>query len=119
MFATNALADGKPFISVEKTEYNLGKVALCVRRIEVDLPITNYGDAPLNISEILTDCTCTVVEFDNSTPILPDQSRMAKVIFEIPNFVSGDFDKEIWIHSDSEKSELSIKYHLVLTNEIE
>lgn len=70
-------------------------------KIEHDFILKNVGDAPLVISEVRTDCGCTVVRFDKT--IAPGASGKVHTVVDTSDF-SGPIAKFVTVFSNDPKT---------------
>lgn len=83
-------------LSMDKLQVNLGKVNKKDNKI-AQFKISNSGKVPLIISNVSSDCHCTVTQLVNKT-IMPNQSTILKVV--IDSSVVGWFQKIVTVESN-------------------
>jgi hypothetical protein len=99
---------GKPEIAFNDTIYDLGELKEG-EIAEYSFKFKNTGTAPLKIKNIVTDCGCTVPEYDKK-PVLPGREAKIKVSFDSQGFRNNIY-KTITVETNAN----SKKYILVLT----
>jgi len=66
----------------------------------------NTGTAPLNIINIITDCGCTVPEYDKN-PVLPGKKAKIKVTFDSRGFRNNIY-KTITVKTNAKKRKIKL-----------
>ena len=88
-------------ISFEKEIHDFGKIKEDGGKVEYIFTFTNTGDAPLIITKVKASCGCTSPTWTEK-PVMPGQKGFVKAVFD-PNRRSGNFNKSIFVESNSEK----------------
>ena len=73
-------AAGAPHLSAESTLLDLGEVVNGVV-VEREIAISNIGDAPLVVEDVLTTCGCTTAELEPMT-LAPGEAGVLRVAFD-------------------------------------
>ncbi len=99
----------QPAISIEPEIIDFGEVGTAQVYTGV-FTVKNSGHAPLNVSLLKANCTCTVTEMCEN-PILPGEKSPIKVQMKAPN-VEQDFGAEIAIKTnDNHNPEITLGMH--------
>lgn len=86
-------------IEVDKDVINYGKIANGSNGVR-EFVITNSGDKPLIINNVLTSCGCTTPSVPKK-PIMPGQSEKLKIEYDTKRI--GSFSKSITILSNAQE----------------
>lgn len=81
----------------------------------VRLAFTNTGDLPLVITEVRTSCSCTTVEYDRRSRVMPGERGTITVRMNPESAPTGSFYRVIAVYSTA----LSGTQHITLKAEIE
>lgn len=81
----------------------------------VRLAFTNTGDLPLVVTEVRTSCSCTTVEYDRRSRVMPGERGTITVRMDPRSAPTGSFYRVIAVHSTA----LSGTQHITLKAEIE
>ncbi len=73
---------------------------------EYTFKFKNTGTAPLTIKNIITDCGCTVPEYDKK-PVLPGEKAKIKVTFDSRGFRNNIY-KTITVKTNAKKNEIKL-----------
>lgn len=79
-----------------------------------EYPFTNKGTAPLVISEIKVQCTCTKFEFPKE-PVMPGASGVIKVTFDT-NGKIGYQDRILQVFANTKKSPYELRFRVMVDN---
>lgn len=92
-------------VSLSRNRVNLGNFSWKLRK-NVEIQITNIGELPLVISDVVTSCGCTKVEYVK-TPVPPGKSTILNIVYqaEHPEY----FDKTVTVYCNIENSYLQVK----------
>ena len=74
----------------------------------------NHGKAPLLISEIKVQCSCTSFEFPKE-PIAPGGTGIIKVTFDTKGKI-GYQDRTLDVYSNAENSTYTLRFRIVVDN---
>jgi len=88
-------------------EYDFGKVAHSLPRVEHRFAFTNDGTAPLVITRAATSCSCVKVSYDKR-PIPPGGKGEVRVVYEVNKKEAGVFYKVIEIYSNTPEKRLNL-----------
>lgn len=92
--------NNEPRIYLEKDSINVGTIGSYVRKVCLEIPLTNTGVSPLTIYKIKTDCICTRTKFDRK-PVSSGETRNITVEIDIERFFTGENTKSIMIYSNA------------------
>ena len=81
----------------------------------VRLAFTNTGDLPLVVTEVRTSCSCTTVEYDRRSRVMPGERGTITVRMNPESAPTGSFSRVIAVHSTA----LSGTQHITLKAEID
>ncbi len=96
---------GKPKIQFFNSVYDFGTLAEG-ETVEYAFKYKNTGTAPLKIKNIITDCGCTVPEYDKNT-ILPGKESKIKVTFNTSGFRNNIY-KTITVETNADTSRIKL-----------
>lgn len=102
--ANTTRSPGQTTVSLDKTEFNLGKFTMRDKRT-LEIVVTNSGNHPLALIEAVSSCGCTNVTFGKE-PVLPGKTTSVQVCFTPKE--TGMFSKTIVLYAN-------IKEPIVLT----
>ena len=86
-----------PVIKLKKHKIDLGKV-MKHSPLKYEISVFNEGDKPLIITNVRTNCGCTVASYEN-TPIVPGDS--GTVTLKLDTETLGTFNKVAAIYSNA------------------
>jgi hypothetical protein len=95
----------QPRISSNTENVNLGRVEWRIP-VKVEYTITNTGNKPLVMTEVIPSCSCTIADWTKD-PIEPGQKGKVVATFDAKTL--GHFEKDVCIYSNAEP-------HLVYLN---
>lgn len=99
-------AMSQPRFSPDVAEVDLGKVEW-KQSTNVQYIITNTGDAPLVLTEVEPDCSCTVANW-TETPIAPGEEGTIELTFDAETL--GHFQKSVTVWTNSEPHIVSLSF---------
>jgi len=99
---------GKAAIEFQDTIYDFG-IMTEGEIAEYSFTFKNTGTAPLKIKNVVTDCGCTVPEYDKKS-VLPGKNAKIKITFDSRGFRNNIY-KTITVETNADKS----KNILILT----
>lgn len=82
--------------------------------VQFEYTFMNHGKAPLIISEIKVQCSCTKFEFPKD-PIPPNGSGVIKVTFDTKGKI-GYQDRTLDVYSNAENSPYTLRFKIVVDN---
>lgn len=88
----------KAHIEFKETQHNFGKVIFS-HPVEYNFVFTNTGVDTLKISEVQSQCGCTVTNWSRKG-IAPNDSSSIKVMFDAQR--SGEFQKSVTVFSNAD-----------------
>jgi len=109
-----ALAGAQPVMKMSATEHNFGPFAENAGTQKYDFVVTNTGNAPLVIQNVVPSCGCTTPEWTRQ-PIPAGASGKITAIFDPTGRGGEKFTKTLTVYSNSrpEVSVLSIKGEVI------
>ena len=104
------MAQGKPIMSFEKLEYNLGAIKFTpeTKKIKLSYVFKNTGNAPLIINRVQTSCGCTVSEWTKK-PIPAGTKGHVYAILDLKDKI-GLIRKTLFVYSNA--SQQAIELHI-------
>lgn len=92
-------------VSLSRNRVDLGNFSWKLKK-DVEIQISNIGEFPLVISDVIASCGCTKVEYDKS-PIPPGKSTILNIIYQAdhPEY----FDKTVTVYCNIQNSYLQVK----------
>jgi len=96
---------GKAYIEFTDTIHDFGTLQEG-EIAEYTFKYKNTGTAPLKIKNIITDCGCTVPEYDKN-PVLPGKKAKIKVTFDSQGFRNNIY-KTITVKTNAKKSNIKL-----------
>ena len=105
-----AAAQKQAKIEFDKTIHDFGTFSASDPVKKCTFTLTNTGDAPLIIHQVLPSCGCTVADF-TKTPINPGEKGKIEVTYNGSRNKAGHFNKGINVRSNAteEVSRIYIK----------
>jgi len=89
------------YIEVQNREVSVGAIKKDATKHNYEVSITNTGDAPLVISEILSSCYCATAEMPQEA-IEPGDSYRMKIVLDVSEMALQDpFVREFYIKSNA------------------
>lgn len=82
--------------------------------LQFEYPFTNSGTAPLVISEIKVQCSCTRFEFPKD-PIAPGEKGVIKVSFDTKGKI-GYQDRILQVFANTKKSPVELRFRVMIDN---
>ncbi|MDR3117816.1 MAG: DUF1573 domain-containing protein [Mediterranea sp.] len=107
---TGMTAWAQPRISVNRNTYSCGQVEW-LKPVMVDFTITNTGDKPLELANVIASCACAAPGW-TQTSIAPGGNGAVSITFDAKAL--GRFHKSIGIYSNAESSPI----YLHITGEV-
>ena len=95
-----ASAQKQARIEYDKTVYNFGEFSVKDAVRKCTFVITNVGDAPLVLHQVLPSCGCTVADY-TKTPIKPGEKGKIEVTYNGARNKAGHFKKGITVRSNA------------------
>lgn len=99
-------AMSQPRFSPDAAEVDLGRVEW-KQSTNVQYIIANTGDAPLVLTEVEPDCSCTVANW-TETPIAPGEEGTIELTFEAETL--GHFQKSVTVWTNAEPHIVSLSF---------
>ena len=99
-------AMSQPRFSPDTAEVDLGRVEW-KQSTNVQYIITNTGDAPLVLTEVEPDCSCTVANW-TETPIAPGEEGTIELTFDAETL--GHFQKSVTVWTNAEPHIVSLSF---------
>lgn len=97
------MAQGKPVLSFEKQEYDLGVIKFTSKskKIRFNYTFKNTGSAPLIINSVQTSCGCTISEWTKK-PVQAGTKGHVYAILELKGKI-GLIRKTLFVYSNANK----------------
>ena len=109
-------AAGAPRLSAESTLLQLGEVVNGVV-VERQVAVSNSGDAPLIVSEVLTTCGCTTATLEPMT-LAPGESGVLRIAFDSgahgPELTGPVMRRVILVSNDPAQPEATVDLQAVI-----
>ena len=104
------MAQGKPIMSFEKLEYNLGTIKFTpeTKKIKLSYVFKNIGNAPLIINRVQTSCGCTISEWTKK-PVPAGTKGHVYAILDLKGKI-GLIRKTLFVYSNA--SQKAIELHI-------
>lgn len=103
------MAQGKPIMSFEKQEYNLGTIRFNSKsKIKFVYHFKNTGNAPLIIHRVETSCGCTISEWSRKA-VFPGKKGYVNAILDLKGRI-GIIRKTLFVYSTA--SNKAIELHI-------
>jgi len=104
------MAQGKPIMSFEKQEYNLGTIKFTSeeKKIKLTYIFKNTGNAPVIINRVQTSCGCTISEWTKK-PVLSGAKGHVYAILDLKGKI-GLIRKTLFVYSNA--SQKAIELHI-------
>ncbi len=96
---------GKPDITFENTSHDFG-ILTAGEIVQYSFKYKNTGTAPLKITKIITDCGCTVPEYDKKA-VLPKEESKIKVTFDSQGFRNNIY-KTITVETNADTGKIKL-----------
>lgn len=92
-----SFAQAQPRISANTEKFDFGRIEW-KKPVKVEFIITNTGNKPLVMNNVIPSCSCTAVNW-TKTPI--EAGEKGKIIVSYDAEMLGHFDKEICVYSNA------------------
>jgi hypothetical protein len=114
MFIASAALLAQPLMKLSSTEYNFGSFKEEAGRQTYDFIVTNTGNSPLVIKNIVASCGCTTPEWTKQ-PIPPGGKGKITAIFDPQNRGGENFNKTLSVYANTkpEVTVLTIKGQVI------
>jgi len=114
MFTASAALLAQPLMKLSSTEYNFGSFKEEAGRQTYDFIVTNTGNSPLVIKNIVASCGCTTPEWTKQ-PIPPGGKGKITAIFDPQNRGGENFNKTLSVYANTkpEVTVLTIKGQVI------
>jgi len=104
------MAQGRPIMSFEKQEYNLGTIKFTSeeKKIKLTYIFKNTGNAPVIINRVQTSCGCTISEWTKK-PVPSGAKGHVYAILDLKGKI-GFIRKTLFVYSNA--SQKAIELHI-------
>ncbi len=106
-FFTCASVFGQAVLKLDKKVHNFGEV-MRSKPVTCQFVVTNDGDKPLVINQVIPSCGCTATEYTKE-PIAPGKNGYVKLTYDAKNQFEGKFSRMAVIYSNAANSNARVR----------
>ncbi len=104
-------------LTLDKKVHNFGNV-LKSKPVTCSFVITNDGDQPLVIHQVVPSCGCTATEYTKE-PIAPGKTGIVKLTYDAKNQFEGKFSRMASIYSNAANKAVRVRIQGVVIDDTE